>query len=217
MKKKMTVLAGLVLTVVLSMGSVAGTYAKYISSVDSSDEARVAAWGLGVTVSTRDLFADSYTAGNKKIAASENGDNILAPGLEGYYDFQFTGTAPEVAYKLSVDLDGTEYTGGTDELRELLEDSILFTLEDSHGNAVNSNLENKVLSVFIDQLEAYYADKKFEAGTALDNETYTIHWSWPFEAGYDEDDTTLGDAAATTDIKLNFNVKVTAQQIQSLN
>lgn len=71
MKKKMTVLGGLLLAALVSAYSVCGTYAKYISGVDAADEARVAKWSFGAgsnTTAIEDLFAASYS--KKNIAAS---------------------------------------------------------------------------------------------------------------------------------------------------
>jgi len=59
MKKKYILFTSLLVTTILITSVVSGTYAKYISSIDLKDEARVAIWNIGIT-NEIDLFRDSY-------------------------------------------------------------------------------------------------------------------------------------------------------------
>ena len=118
MKKKMTVLGGLLMAVAITGYSVSGTYAKYISSMDMTDEARVAKWSIamtdkGTTTETADinLFANSYTnAGGKYVQAIDT-DRVVAPGTSGFYEFDLNATIETnytLDFKLLADSDLTE-------------------------------------------------------------------------------------------------------------
>ena len=50
MKKKMIALFALFAAVAVTASSVSGTYAKYVTEATGSDEARVAKWGIGKTM-----------------------------------------------------------------------------------------------------------------------------------------------------------------------
>lgn len=132
MKKKSTILGGLLLAVAVTSYSVAGTYAKYTSSIDLTDEARVAKWdffavnsndckvveteeGTRYTCSRAenlDLFASSYTYNNdtKLYVKSLDGDKVVAPGTKGEYQVNFGG-AMEVRHDFKAEfgvVDGKE-------------------------------------------------------------------------------------------------------------
>lgn len=108
MKKNtmMRVASVLLVAVLLTTCAISGTYAKYVTSATSSDSARVAYWGFsGTTFSIEDLFSTTYT--NVK---SNDTDDVIAPGTDGSATFSFqpqNATAPEVAYKITVDVVGT--------------------------------------------------------------------------------------------------------------
>lgn len=121
MKKKTMAVGGLLLAVAMTGYSVAGTYAKYTSSIDLTDEARVAKWEFtakdggnckeitgvyneqtGQMDGTRwecqetnklNLFADSYTYNNdtKLYVKSFDGDKVVAPGTQGEFKARFGG------------------------------------------------------------------------------------------------------------------------------
>lgn len=105
--------------------SVSGTYAKYTSKIDLTDEARVASWSFAAKDGDKcvdmgnaadghkwvceetnklDLFADSYSIDNGLYVKSFDGDKVVAPGTTGEYKVRFGG-AMEVRhdFKLSFD------------------------------------------------------------------------------------------------------------------
>lgn len=122
--KKMGFVAVLVMLVAVTLYSVGGTYAKYISAFDASDEARVAKWNVGTLTKDGDeldfnqefsLFKNSYTYDEDGLVAwtiDENGnqcdadtcDNIVAPGSHGRFTFKLAGET-ETAFKVTVKLD----------------------------------------------------------------------------------------------------------------
>lgn len=121
MKKKSMMLGGLLAAVVVTAYSVSGTYAKYISSVDLTDEARVAKWGFAakdengnlITDNKIDLFAKSYTVdgneGSLKYVETSNTDKVVAPGTKGEYSFSLEGEV-ETRYALKFEIDETKNT-----------------------------------------------------------------------------------------------------------
>ena len=62
MKKNtmMRVASALLVAVLLTTCAISGTFAKYVSSAETSDTARVAKWGWGTTSIAIDLFDDTY-------------------------------------------------------------------------------------------------------------------------------------------------------------
>lgn len=117
--KKMSILAVLLVAVVVTTFSVSGTYAKYTSKIDTTDEARIAKWEFGAAkvnddntttalsttqTNTIDLFASSYKwNGDKYVEAINKTDKVVAPGTAGEYTFKLVGDM-EVRYNLKFDL-----------------------------------------------------------------------------------------------------------------
>lgn len=116
MKKRTMAVGGLLLAVAMTGYSVAGTYAKYVSQIDLTDEVRIAKWDItainteGEVINTLDLFADSYSLNDKGVyVKSVDGDNVLAPGTKGEYQVNFAGDM-EVRYMLDIALEGPDYS-----------------------------------------------------------------------------------------------------------
>ena len=116
MKKKSMALGALLMAVAVTGYSVSGTYAKYISSVDIIDDARVAKWDFN-TDQTMDLFASSYklvgdngeytyvqSLGKTTDAdGNEIADDVVAPGTHGTARVEFSGET-ETNYKFSFEV-----------------------------------------------------------------------------------------------------------------
>lgn len=238
MKKKMMILAVLFLAVVVTGFSVSGTYAKYISAVDVTDEARVAKWQLqykdkyGVTDVTEatttqeiDLFKESYTFNGKTYAESLSNGNIVAPGLKGEYTFELGGVF-ETRFTLDLALvedesyNTVKLSNGYDPLRFQVEtyygaskwvtyDELKYELEDAFKNA------GKLREIEPGE----YGDKTYR-------ESVTIRWAWAYDEidakvinslkdCDDEFDTLLGNKAANGDaLDVKLTIKATATQVQ---
>lgn len=218
MKKKMMVLAALLMAVAVTGYSVSGTYAKYISSIDKTDEARVAKWGVNAEPIADDLFKNSYLIDENdegSFYVKSNGtDNVVAPGTEGEYTFEITfDGAPEVNYTLDIDT-----TGSVD------------NINDNNYAPIKYYFDGEEMTDFddlIDHLEGLFASEKYAgyqkvyaAGT-LPTETlkHTIRWEWAFDETesahiYNDEDTTLGNKAVGEDVTVKLSVKVTAQQVK---
>ncbi len=188
MKKKMGILGGLLMAVVVTGYSVAGTYAKYTSSLDFADEARVATWGFKLNGKTPeevkemkiDLFQDSYEIvdgeGNYDVVSKVKGQKVVAPGTRGEYEFNVTGTA-ETNYVVAFNATVVN-TIKTDSYNP-----IFFKLT---GGAADGEWRNAVdFQEYLNNTITAATAKVYEAKEKL-NEKYKIEWMWAF----DKDDTT---------------------------
>lgn len=116
-KNKMMRLASAMMVMTLMTTSViSGTFAKYVTSDEGSDTARVAKFGVTVTKDGY-LFSDSYlnepteydedeTGAAITVQADSEGTNVVAPGTESTdagLTFAITGT-PEVDVELSIEV-----------------------------------------------------------------------------------------------------------------
>ncbi len=123
--KSMRAAGGLLIATMLTSSIVSGTYAKYVTSDEAEDTARVAKFGVTVTASGS-LFDTTYkaatdnTPGGENATDSEDGttltvessgaingiSNVVAPGTKNNegLTFAITGT-PEVDVKLDVVVD----------------------------------------------------------------------------------------------------------------
>lgn len=206
--KKMSMFALLLAAVVATSYSVSGTYAKYTSSSEGTDSARVAKWGINME-NVVDLFASDYT----DVKSADNGDgtfdNVVAPGTEGSYTFTIDG-APETNYTLEVDVTGTDTIG-----------QIVYTLDkDTDAEQEFATIEE--LAAAIDQL--YDPAKVYAANTSTESE-HTIGWYWTFEENDDDTTTDINekDTNNTTDTNLgndgtgevSLTVKITAVQTEA--
>lgn len=203
MKKKISILAVLVLTVVLSTGLTAGTYAKYTSGKETSDSARVAKWGIGVD-NTVELFKDSYigTEGGTDVVAAD-GTKVIAPGTSGEYTFELTG-APETNYTLAVKVTGEDKTG-----------KLVFTLD---GTKVGTNGTIAELQTAIENI--YNTGKVYAANTTSASK-HVIGWYWTFseDEATDATDTALGNGEGDSDLTadaeaVKLTVSITATQTE---
>ena len=205
MKKNimMRVASALLIAVLLTTCAISGTFAKYVTTTGSSDNARVAKWGFEpASMDITGLFANVY---NSTVGSSVD---VIAPGTEGSAQFAFAYdeangiNAPEVAYTFKVDTTGS-------------------TIADDIKN--NTNIQWKLDSgeygtwdQLITAIEALDGDESYDAGelptafSTADN-THTIYWRWVFTTGNASDvtDTTMGNADALAEVKLVINITAT--------
>lgn len=211
---------------------VGSTFAKYVSENQGEDSARVAKWGVEVTV-TGDGFKTEYgkddyksnVDGNTVISSTE--EKVVAPGTKGTFGgVKITGT-PEVAVKVvttaTVDLSGWNVASGGEFYCPLV-----FTVGNTTINGLDyssstaggeSSFENAIKTAIQEA-----TTKQLEAGTDLSEvgKNITYSWEWPFEGSTgtaarqdDKLDTILGDNAADDDtgndptISITVNTKVT--------
>ena len=220
-KNVMMRVASIMLVLVLLTSSViSGTFAKYTTSVSSTDTARVAQWGFGATtMDITGLFSQSYDLVNNSDVEVQSSDesDVIAPGTWGSAEFSFaynegTANAPEVDYNFTVSVDDSNcdatiannssikwavYDKGTDE------NDITWT---DWGTMLNNI---KLLSGDASGTEKYDAGSLPIEFTTADD-IHVVAWKWSFD-GNDVGDTALGNAATLASVTLK--ITITATQI----
>ena len=213
MKKNrmMRLAAFLLVCVLLTTSVISGTYAKYVSTTTDSDSARVAKWGFGTaSIAFEDLFAASY----ENVAAGSDELAIIAPGTAGSVSFAFeaTGSAPEVAYKIVVDTDGSGIHTNIEN-----NPNIVWQL-DANGYGTWDEMLGDIAALSQARVEANALPTNFGK-----NATHTIYWKWIFDenatnketntANNDTMDTNMGNGAVTTEQSVTLVVNIKAEQI----
>lgn len=118
--KMMRIAAVLLIVTLLSTCAISGTFAKYITTGEGEGSARVAKWGIEISM-TDNLFSNQYETDDADYAGRNNGDgktysvvsadgaDVVAPGTKK--DDAIVATikgTPEVATRLYLDLDVTK-------------------------------------------------------------------------------------------------------------
>ena len=202
MKKNMMLRTAsvLLIAVLMSTCAISGTFAKYVTSAEGTDSARVAKWGVTVTANGQ-TFAKEYDTDDtifteaKSVISTEQ---VVAPGTEGDMLSVVLGGTPEVAVRVS-------YTGAFDISDNWLDGDghyycpLIVTVNGvnfdgrAYANAADSELSvNNAIGAY---------SKDYEAGTDLSGvggDALEISWSWPFSTSADNDvkDTALGNQAS---------------------
>lgn len=233
MTKKKNVLmrsAGLLLALVLVTSCFVGsTLAKYTTSADATESARVAKFGVTVTAKA-DMFATEYDTDDQNVVGTIaksviSTDKVVAPDTkkEGFVASTIAGT-PEVAVRVSYEAKEFKLTNwttnGTDEYCPLV-----FTVNGVEYKIGNTGITDVagLQKAVKDAIKAYTKD--YAPGTNLSNvgaDTLTISWEWPFETGANDTeklannakDTALGNrAAAGNAATVSLTLATTVTQI----
>lgn len=214
MKRNKLFLLGLfvVFAAVLSLSLVSSTFAKYTTSGNATDSARVAKWGVVVAAETfadDQLEADLTTAENE-IKAGGAAD-LLAPGTGIKFASVDISGAPEVAvrvtYAAALTLSGWEVEGND-------YCPLIFVINGVHHSMEGYTLsEVSAYEAKIEELIAAYS-KEYAAGTnlgALTGEELTVSCYWAFSTSAENDakDTALGNAATAPKVELTITCTVT--------
>ena len=235
MTKKKNVLmrsAGLLLALVLVTSCFVGsTFAKYTTSADATESARVAKFGVTLTAHAGEMFKTTYTKTDTSFTLAENTvvssdttSKLVAPGTDGRMaEFGMTGK-PEVAVRVSYEVKKFELTNwttdGHDEYCPLV-----FTVNGTEYKIGNTGITNvaQLQTAVTGAINAYTKD--YEANQDLSGKTadnLQIAWKWAFEdtavGAYQTDakDTALGNRAANNVAdagKIDFAVTMTVTQI----
>ena len=211
MKKQRFFMLGIitVLVAVLSLTFVSSTFAKYTSSKNGNDTARVAKWGVKIAVDGT-AFATTYND-NKVLSSST--DKVVAPGTsKNLTNIQITGTpevAVEVSFEATLTLAGWEI--GSGEYCPLV-----FIID----GADYKKADNETVAEFAGRVEAVIEaySAQYAANTDLSNlSTPTVSWRWDFSTGEANDakDSELGDLAAEDDAPtITLDLAVVINQVQ---
>lgn len=220
MKKNKTMrLATLLLALTLITSCfVGGTFAKYITTTNSEDSARVAKWGFNATtMDITGLFAKAYDSdGDTSVGSTVD---VIAPGTTNSAKFKFeysegTANAPEVAYKFEVSTDGSSIDDSikaNSNIKWKLDngewgdwDALLAAIKDLSGSDDNSGSCN-------------YAPGTLPSAFSKDDDEHTITWKWAFDknetvynaSDKDTDDTGMGNASSLANVKLKITITAT--------
>ena len=215
--KMMRIASVLLVAVILTTCAISGTFAKYVTSGNGSDSARVAKFGVTVT-GTAETFAKTYEKDDTGFTVATNTvvstEDVVAPGTSGSMAaFTISGT-PEVAVNVKFE--------GTLELGDKWVDSTsayYCPIEVTVGTNTYKGLDYSTADAFETVVNAAIAalSVDYAAGTNLSTigaGAPAISWKWAFEGNDDVKDTYLGDqAAAGNAATISLNVKATVTQI----
>lgn len=225
MKKNYSLrIAGFLLVLVLlSTCLISGTFAKYVTSDNGTDTARVAKWGVTINVQGSSAFNKEYQKNVSSTSitnsvASNSEDKVLAPGTEGTLFIVTTTGSPEVALNAKADfsltLTGWEIT--PDLTGNIEYCPLVFTVtkgSDAKEFKIGSEYASiddltTALKACIEEVNGDYTPN---TNLNTDNDfNMTVTWKWEFE-GDNAKDTLLGDL--NTAPKISFSYKLTLTQI----
>lgn len=236
-KKNRTLRAAVLMLALVLITScfVGGTFAKYVTSGDAGDNARVAKWGVSITAhDTGDVFAKEYDAiagqDNTVIAGGEY--KVIAPGTKKDNAALVTLSGkPEVSVQVTYNAEHFSLTGNwigdenntfycpliikvTGKVGDAVKTETINCVEKTSAAEVETAVKNAVAAC-----SATYGpntDLSTVAGDGL-----KISWEWPFEGTAnqgqtDAKDTYLGNqAAAATGLGIPaIHIPVTATVTQ---
>ena len=195
---------------------VGGTFAKYVTSGDAGDNARVAKWGVSITAhDTGDVFAKEYDAiagqDNTVIAGGEY--KVIAPGTKKDNAALVTLSGkPEVSVQVTYNAEHFSLTGNwigdenntfycpliikvTGKVGDAVKTETINCVEKTSAAEVETAVKNAVAAC-----SATYGPNTDLSAVAGDG--LKISWEWPFEGTAnqgqtDAKDTYLGNQAAT--------------------
>lgn len=206
MKKNvmMRVASALLVAVLMTTCAISGTFAKYTTTVNNVDTARVAAWGFGTSTTIDfELFSTEYGA---TVVSKDGTTNVIAPGTSQaeMIKLNYANTAglgaPEVAY--TIDINVLESDIGANIKANT---SIVWSfngVEYAH-DGVNTSWDKLIAA-----LEAYHEEVGANNLPAIANTGIEISWNWAFD-GNDTADTALGDATTLETVTLKIEIVAT--------
>ena len=200
--KMMRIASVLLVAVILTTCAISGTFAKYVTSENGSDSARVAKFGVEVTANGS-TFATEYDTDDTNVVGtiaksvvSSDTKNLVAPGTKDEMVKMTLSGQPEVAVKVTYDATVTlndKWTDGTNFYFPLV-----IKVNNTAVDLSSATDAAGVQTAIEDAIEAY--SKNYDPNTDLGTvgtDSLAISWEWPFEvSGNDVKDTHLGDEAA---------------------
>ena len=190
MKKKVVIIATMVLLLAAVLVMSISTFAKYASTSEvTTKNATVAKWGLVLTTTATDLFPDTYGAATDGLAdvwATGEGVSVqafgaatavVAPGTTGSMTFSVTGTS-DVLAKLTISTaDSTDLIlkHKVDENDEQTYAPIVWTLKKGSTEMIAQS--TSLASV----ANTFNASARVIEPSASISEEYTLSWAWAFD------------------------------------
>lgn len=222
MKKKMTVLTGLLMAVAITAYSVSGTYAKYTSTFTGTSKATVAKWAFdvnGQTDATQEftfnlfntIFDSNGTDAETDVAPGTADQKIIAPGTRGKFSVAVANNSEVTA---DVTLAGTVTTKTADG------NPITYTTTVTGDDGSESTVTNTAeIPLKFSTDGTTWTDFATVLGTISQRlaigasiTTTEVQWKWDFDEN-DARDTALGLAAAKGTLEAVVELKVTATQV----
>ena len=213
-KNKFLKLASILLMLCLiTTCGVSGTFAKYTTGGTATDSARVAKWGVNVTVTGEDAFKTIYGTTVK----SSGTHKVVAPGTNGSLGtVTITGT-PEVAVNVTYDVSLT-LTGWTDGANDYC--PLVFTIGGETYGLTGIKTSSKAtpthtygtIAELISAVEGAIEgiNNSYAAGTNLSGKgNISASWEWAFSGNDDAKDTALGTALTPPTVEFSLTVSVT--------
>lgn len=219
--KMMRAASFLLVAVLLTTSVISGTFAKYVTSANATDSARVAKWGVEINTTDYDMFDENYntdanTFGYTAQYSVSAGEDVVAPGTTKALNMTDITGVPEVAVNVKYEavltltnweVDGDEYcpivfnvggeTYGTDDTGATHKSADIAALKTAVETAIAASSAN-------------YEPGENLSTTATSPE---VTWSWAYE-GDDAKDTALGDVAADGNAAtISLKVTTTVTQI----
>ena len=205
----MRIASVLLVAVLLSTCAISGTFAKYATTVNNADSARVAAWGFGnSTTISFELFSESYDTG--KVQSKDAGVNVIAPGTTqtemvtlNYANTSGKG-APEVAYTIDINVVSAETSIGANiESNQ----NIVWSF---NGQQFDHSGDTSSWEKMLSAIEAYHENVSANALPTISNTGISISWEWIWNENAIPD-TNLGDAPSLESV--NLKIEIVAQQV----
>lgn len=234
----MRIACAILILTLLSTSVISGTFAKYVTTAEGNDTARVAKFGVVLTAES-DIFAPEYakdgSGANTGVSVlADDTKDVVAPGTAGTMTAFTIAGAPEVDVKVDVTLAqvdpismvtlpaGTGYNNWTTADPADTYDvaanyyPVVWTLKQDGAVKATGNLE-AIQTYLTDTLSGVYEveDDTFDAL----NGSWTLDWAWAYENGKDAEDTTLGQVAAGVDtvagavLNETFDFAITVTQL----
>ena len=213
MKKNKLFLLGLfvVFAAVLSLSLVSNTLAKYTTSGTADDSARVAKWGVAVTVTGDNAFATEYAKDDASFDLGTNTvistEKVLAPGTDGSLGTVDITGKPEVAVSVNVEVDlnlGDKWV-----VDGAVYCPVIFTVNgDEYKIDATNDTTAKLEAAVENAIRTALGHGKHPANDDTLAKSVEVLWSWPF-AGDDDSDTALGNLAVAPTVGMSITVTVT--------
>lgn len=210
--KMMRAASALMVATLLTTSVISGTFAKYVTSGNASDTARVAKFGVTVTAASNTMFKTTYTKTDTQAASTitnsvASDTNVIAPGTSGELTKVTLSGTPEVAVRVTNEATVTleNWIVNTNEYYCPLE--VTVGSDTLIGTSYQSTSEFK--NAIEEKINAYKAE--YAPGTDLSTKTDAapvVSWKWAFD-GDDAKDTALGNAATAATIKVQIKTTVT--------
>lgn len=225
MKKNimMRLSALLLVAVLLTTCVISGTFAKYVTSKETDDEVRVAQWGITLSVEgAQEVLDDDKSTDD--VAVKVLNDELAAPGTyKELAKVSLSGT-PEVAYKITVDVNldlGDKWLVNADVQCPVVfkVGTEKFTINDTYTTTalLEAAVEKAVRKAIVGG-DGTANTKEGDAGAALTAVTdLEISWTWAFERGADEAaklaNNKIDTALAATGANIAFYLTITVEQV----